>query len=224
LFRSIKFDTKVRQGVGGYFVVWLKLTLLKRSLIPEAMLPDWQAIEYLQAGSPAQQAAYHTLQRHAILPLLQAYTPILVGTFPLNIAIASNDLDIICEVHDFPAFSQLVAQHFGHCPAYTTRQIQVGGVASLVISFRLDEMEVEVFGQPLASKQQNGYRHLVVEARLLALGGAAFKQAVIDLKTQGLKTEPAFATLLALPGDAYQALLHLESATDAELASLLPQC
>jgi hypothetical protein len=188
------------------------------------MLPDWQAIEYLQAGSLAQQAAYYTLQRHAILPLLQAYTPILVGTFPLDIAIASSDLDIICEVHDFPAFSQLVGRHFGHCPVYTARQIEVGGVASLLISFRLDEVEVEVFGQPLAPEQQNGYRHLVVEARLLALGGAAFKKAVIDLKTQGLKTEPAFATLLALLGDAYQALLHLESATDAELASLLPQC
>jgi hypothetical protein len=188
------------------------------------MLPYWQDIHYLQAGSPAQQAAYHTLQRHAILPLLQAYAPVLVGTFPLDIAIASSDLDIICEVHDFLAFSQLVARHFGHCPAYTTRQIQVGGVASFVISFLLDELEVELFGQPLAPERQNGYRHLVVEARLLALGGAAFKKAVIGLKTQGLKTEPAFATLLALPGDAYQALLHLESKTDAELACLLPPC
>jgi hypothetical protein len=186
------------------------------------MLPHWQDIGYLQAGSPAQQAAYHTLQRHAVLPIMQAYKPILVGTFPLDITVAGSDLDIICEVHDFPAFGQLVAQHFGHCPAYATRQLQLGGLASLVISFQLNGMEVELFGQPLAPEQQNGYRHLVVEARLLALGGAAFKEQVINLKTQGLKTEPAFATLLNLPGDAYQALLRLESLSEQELASLLP--
>jgi hypothetical protein len=188
------------------------------------MLPDWQAIEYLQAGSTAQQAAYYTLQRHAILPLLQAYKPVLVGTFPLDIAIASSDLDIICEVYDFLAFGQLIAQHFGNCPAYASRQLQLGGLPSLVISFCLDEMEIELFGQPLAPEQQNGYRHLVIEARLLALGGPVFKENIIRLKTQGLKTEPSFATLLALPGDAYQALLRLESVTDAELASLLPPC
>jgi hypothetical protein len=186
------------------------------------MLPHWQDIGYLQAGSPAQQGAYRTLQRHAILQLLQAYKPILVGTFPLDIAVAGSDLDIICEVHDFQAFGELVAQHFGHCPAYTSRQLSLGGLASLVISFQLDGMEVEVFGQPLATEQQNGYRHLVVEARLLAAGGAAFKKKIIALKTQGLKTEPAFAALLGLPGDAYQALLSLESLSESALASRLP--
>jgi hypothetical protein len=186
------------------------------------MLPNWQDIHYLQAGSPAQQAAYHTLQRHAILPFLEAFKPILVGTFPLDIAIASSDLDIICEVHDFQEFGQLVAQQYGHCPAYTSRQLELGGLASLVISFQLDGMEVELFGQPLAPEQQNGYRHLVIEARLLTIGGPVFKENIIRLKIQGLKTEPAFAALLVLPGDAYHALLRLESATDAELARLLP--
>ena len=188
------------------------------------MLPHWQDIGYLLAGSLAQQAAYRTLQRHAILPLLHAYKPILVGTFPLDIAIASSDLDIICEVHNFLAFSQLAAQHFEHCPGYAARHVQLGSLASLVISFQLDGMEVEVFGQPLATEQQNGYRHMVVEARLLAIGGPVFKENIIHLKTQGLKTEPAFAALLSLSGDAYQALLRLELATDAELASLLPPC
>ena len=188
------------------------------------MLPHWQNIGYLQAGSSRQQAAYRILQRYALLPLLHAYKPILVGTFPLDIVIASSDLDIICEVHDFQAFGQLVAQHFGHCPAYATRHLQLGGLASLVISFQLDEMEVEVFGQPLATEQQNGYQHMVVEARLLAASGPVFKENIVRLKTQGLKTEPAFAALLGLPGDAYQALLRLESATDAALASLLPPC
>jgi hypothetical protein len=187
------------------------------------MLSAWAAIQYLQAGSPAQQAAYLVLQRHAVLHKLQAYSPCLVGTFPLDITVAGSDLDIICEVHDFGQFSQLVGQHFSWCPAYAARWLQLNGIPSLVISFYLDEFEIEVFGQPLPPAQQAGYRHLVVEARLLAVGGPALREKVIRLKTNGLKTEPAFATLLSLPGDPYQALLDLAPCSDQALLHLIAQ-
>jgi hypothetical protein len=183
----------------------------------------WVPIQYLQEGSPTQQAAYTVLQRHAVLPSLRAYNPCLVGTFPLDITVAGSDLDIICEVHDFVAFSQLVRQLFSHCSAYKAQRLQVGGVPSLVSSFYLDEFAVEVFGQPLPIEQQAGYRHMLVEARLLAVGGTTLRDKVISLKTSGLKTEPAFATLLALPGNPYQALLTLESCSDEELLRLVQQ-
>jgi hypothetical protein len=188
-----------------------------------SVLPDWKDIRYLRAGSPAQQAAYAALQQHAVLAALQGYAPILAGTFPLDIAVAGSDLDILCEVHDFDEFNQFVGQHFSQCPAYTVQRLQIGGVPSLVISFYLDEVEVELFGQALPAEQQAGYRHLVVEARLLALGGPALHQEIIRLKNSGLKTEPAFATLLALPGDPYQALLDLETCSDQQLLRLVQQ-
>jgi hypothetical protein len=71
--------------------------------------------------------------------------------------------------------------------------------------------------------QQHGYRHMVVEARLLAASGPRLKERVIQEKTLGLKTEPAFAKLLALPGDAYQALLALETADAQQLRALVQQ-
>ena len=37
-----------------------------------------------------------------------------------------------------------------------------------------------------------------------------FRRQIIDLKKQGLKTEPAFAKLLALTGDPYVELLSFE--------------
>ncbi|RZK25397.1 MAG: DUF4269 domain-containing protein, partial [Hymenobacter sp.] len=77
--------------------------------------------------------------------------------------------------------------------------------------------------QPLPTKQQHGYRHLVVEARLLAAGGTTLQEKVRDLKAQGVKTEPAFAKLLALPDDPYQALLNLETYSDQELRQLVGQ-
>lgn len=187
------------------------------------MFPNWKDIRYLQAGSPAQQAAHATLQQHAVLAALQGYDPILIGTFPLDIAVTGSDLDIICEVHDCAEFSRRVSQHFSHCPAYAFRQTRRGQPRSWVASFYLGAFEIELFGQSLPTEQQHGYRHLVVEARLLAAGGAALRQKVTQLKAQGMKTEPAFAQLLALPGDPYQALLTLETYSAPQLRRLVEQ-
>jgi len=60
-----------------------------------------------------------------------------------------------------------------------------------------------------------------VERRLLAMGGERFRAAVMRQRHQGAKTEPAFAAVLALPGDPYQAMLDLEAQPDAVLAALL---
>jgi hypothetical protein len=69
--------------------------------------------------------------------------------------------------------------------------------------------------------RQNGFRHLLVEAAVLAAGGEQWRRAVRRLKQQGLKTEPAFANLLRLSGDPYVALLELEGKTVAELQNYL---
>ncbi|MDQ0047454.1 hypothetical protein J2T18_001737 [Paenibacillus polymyxa] len=45
--------------------------------------------------------------------------------------------------------------------------------------------------------------------------------SIIQLKILGVKTESAFAKLLGLDGDAYEALLKLEDWTDEELRRLL---
>jgi hypothetical protein len=183
------------------------------------MLPDWKDITYLQHGSAAQQQAFRLLQRYELLPRLRAYDPVLVGTFPLDVAVPGSDLDIICEVTEAAAFRLALAE-FAAYPGYTVRQAQTVEPA-LVASFELEGLAVEVFGQGLPTAQQNGYRHLVVEARLLAVGGASLKQQVLALKASGVKTEPAFAQLLGLPGNPYQALLALEACEDAALAEMV---
>ena len=182
---------------------------------------DWKDIRYLEAGSLPQQLAYRLLRQAAILPRLHAYDPILVGTFPLDITVPGSDLDIICAVYDFAAFLRATA-YFSALPAYAVRPLALqGGVPAQVVSFILEGVEVEIFGQPIATEQQNGYRHMVVEARLLEAGGSALKQQVIACKASGLKTEPAFAQLLSLPGNPYQALLALEDCDAAALQTLI---
>lgn len=65
-------------------------------------------------------------------------------------------------------------------------------------------------------------RHFYIERRLLTLE-PRLRAIVTDLKRTGVKTEPAFAQVLALKGDPYEALLPLELISDLELRALLLQ-
>ncbi|RZK48240.1 MAG: DUF4269 domain-containing protein [Hymenobacter sp.] len=190
-----------------------------------ATQPPWKDPRYLAVGTPRQRRTYALLASLGILTTLRAFDPVVVGTIPLDIDLPSSDIDIICEVApaDMPAFEQLLRTHFGHRPAF-----RAGGAASasgpaLVSSFRYLEAELEVFGQALPTAQQYAFRHLVVEHAVLRAGGAAWRAAVRHLKARGLKTEPAFAALLYLPGNPYEAVLALENLAPAALAARLAQ-
>lgn len=183
------------------------------------MLPDWHDLTYLRHGSAPQRRAFAVLRRHALLGYLRAFDPVLVGTFPLDLTVPGSDLDIICEVSDWAAFRQALGG-FAAFPGYAVRPAGTCPPA-VVAAFEVDGLAVEVFGQALPTARQNGYRHLVVEARLLVLGGAALRQRVLALKASGVKTEPAFAQVLGLPGDPYQALLELEACDEDALVALV---
>jgi hypothetical protein len=70
-------------------------------------------------------------------------------------------------------------------------------------------------------EKQRGWRHFAVERRLLTLGGADLTVAMLALRQQGMKTEPAFAAALRLRGDPYLALLDLDEQDDETLVSVL---
>ena len=54
---------------------------------------------------------------------------------------------------------------------------------------------------------------------MLRFGGQQLREEIRALKRQGVKTEPAVAQLLGLPGDPYQAVLDLASLSDPEVAN-----
>ncbi|MNN88477.1 hypothetical protein D3C81_2061670 [compost metagenome] len=100
---------------------------------------------------------------------------------------------------------------------------EVGGIERCKVNSRCEGWPVELFAQPVPTRSQNGYRHMMVEARLLKLFGESFKRSVIELKQNGVKTEPAFARLLNLEGDPYSQLLDLENWSDDALLNLLKE-
>ncbi|KUG08498.1 DUF4269 domain-containing protein [Solirubrum puertoriconensis] len=184
---------------------------------------NWHDHRYLATGSPRQQQAYAVLLQLGVWHTLRAYSPVLAGTIPLGIDTPTSDLDVICEVPDNeqPRFAALLHRAYAHLAGYSLRHKSVRGQSSVVCGFEFGGFAVEVFGQGRPVRQQYAYRHLIVEHALLQAGGAAWLEAVRALKLQGLKTEPAFAQLLQLPGDPYEALLTLEGKSSEELATYL---
>lgn len=148
-----------------------------------------------------------------LLKSLAEFRPLIAGTFPLGIHTDSSDLDVLCEVHDFAHFTSVARQEFGHLHGFE--------VHAPTIRFTWHGTQVELFGQAMSVFEQHAFRHLIVEGRLLRLGGEALRERVLALKRAGVKTEPAFARVLRLPGDAYEALLALESASDERLRALI---
>jgi hypothetical protein len=170
---------------------------------------DFLDITYLKFGNKKQQKVYRLLVKNKIMEKLSIYTPIFVGTIPINIDIETSDIDIICYVRDKSQFIEALVSYFQNMKGFKVTNNTVFN--STKANFYIDDFEFEIFGQDLESFQQNAYQHMIIEQRLLIEKGEKFRQEIIKLKRQGLKTEPAFAKLLGLDGNPYKELLKLKS-------------
>ncbi|MDR6195291.1 DUF4269 domain-containing protein [Siphonobacter sp. SORGH_AS_0500] len=171
---------------------------------------NFETIEYLKSGNNRQKKAYQVLSTYQIFEKLSAYDPLLVGTIPLAIDIENSDLDVICCFTEQQEFRETVTRLFQSEKDFKIWDNNRLESEAVVASFRIDSFELEVFGQHIPTRQQLGYRHMIIEYKILHERGEDFRQEIITLKKQGIKTEPAFAKLLALEGNPYQELLKFE--------------
>jgi hypothetical protein len=168
---------------------------------------DFLDISYLKFGNKKQQTVYQVLAKYKIMEKLSTYTPIFVGTIPLGIDIENSDIDIICYVRDKNQFSEDLVSYFQNLKGFKVTKNTAFN--SIVANFYIQHFEFEIFGQDLQSLQQNAYQHMIIEHKILVEEGEKFRQEIIRLKRQGLKTEPAFAKWLGLEGNPYEELLKL---------------
>ncbi|QHT61924.1 DUF4269 domain-containing protein [Paenibacillus lycopersici] len=181
---------------------------------------DWTNLSYLQRGSAVQAEVFALLTKHRVMDKLAAYDPVLVGTVPIGIETPASDLDVICRYADAERFESEVTERFGREIGFGCHRSGTGGSEYITANFMLERWPVEIYGARLPVREQNGYRHMVVEARLLALLGEAFRERIVRLKYEGVKTEPAFVRVLGIDGDPYEALLAIESWSDELLQAL----
>lgn len=164
---------------------------------------------------------YHdAVAQSGIMDRLQSLDPHLAGTPPLGLALATSDIDILCHAPDLDGASLLIwgaLSSLDHFCIYQWRE----GERPLICTFSAFGWPFEIYVAPTLVEDQAGWRHFKVEERLLALGGDGLRKAVMRHREAGLKTEPAFALALGLPGDPYEAMLELADRPDADLASLI---
>ena len=181
-------------------------------------LRRWHDIGYLLQGSEAQRRAYRILTDRQILDHLEPYDAVLAGTFPLDLAVAGSDLDILCEVHAHSLFAVHVEHCFGKQNGFQLENTGRVGSQATIVNFVVDSLPVQLFGEQTPVAEQAAYLHMDVEYRLLELGGMKARERILELKKAGIKTEPAFAAWLGLDGDPYAALLELASFSDEGLS------
>lgn len=158
---------------------------------------DFTAIDYLKEGNERQKRAVEVLLKYEIIEKLSKYSPLLAGTIPIEIDVEESDLDIICEVEDKDEFERFLIQSFKNFNL-RIEKLDINNEESLVCNFELEEFPIEIFGQKKPVTEQNAYRHMIAEYRILQEKGEEFKQKIIELKKKGIKTEPAFGMLMGL--------------------------
>lgn len=178
---------------------------------------DLHNLAYLAEGTPRQRDALRVIRELRIWEVLAAYTPGLAGTVPLGIDNPQSDLDVICEAHDFEAVERDIGR------LWEPRDINifrdgVRGVETVLAGFMHDSgWWIELFAQPVPVARQRACLHLLVEERLLEIGGKPARDAIRQLKCQGVHTEPAFTAYFGIVGDPYEELARLAGADDEEL-------
>jgi len=173
-------------------------------------LTDFLNIDYLKIGTSTQKKAFEVLNENLILQKLSEFKPILIGTIPININIASSDLDIACYWKSKADFIETITKNFSKEKEFQIQERKISGLNSIVANFLIANFKIEIFGQNIPVQEQFGFRHMIIEAKILEEKGEDFRQKIIELKKQGIKTEPAFAQLLDLKGNPYEALLNLK--------------
>lgn len=180
---------------------------------------DFLNLDYLQHGTPRQSLSWEDLQTLDVMRTLMPYQPVLAGTIPIGIDVPGSDLDIICFVAT-ESFDEICQGSFhrlfglrGHCRADSSMHHQEGE-PYILAQFQGPHFAVEIFGQAIPVAQQNAYRHMVIEHRLLQERSDDFRKQIIALKESGSKTVLAFAQALRLPGDPYDALLTLKAGSE----------
>ncbi len=150
------------------------------------------------------QPVFTALKESKILEILQAYSPLVVGTFPLELATPESDIDIIIQID--PRESENLKAALAH---YHDVHFSVTDF-TLSAQFEWNQVKFEVYGEIKPVFEQNGFLHFNIEERLLKYRTPEWRSALQALRNKGLKTEPAFAQLLNLSGDPFEALLKLQ--------------
>jgi len=183
----------------------------------KSKIPDPLSLASLEEGNKRQRFCSNLLKKIKLFDKLREYNPLLAGTIPINIDLPESDLDIICEVYDFALFRQKIHHYFSDYDSFSD---YTGGSINYVAQFNIQNQAIEIYAESNPTHLQYAYIHMQIESKILNLLGETFRKQIIQLKTDGLKTEPAFGKLLGLQ-EPYSELIALAEMSNNKLKDFL---
>ncbi|MCL6217606.1 DUF4269 domain-containing protein [Zunongwangia sp. M21534] len=159
---------------------------------------DFKNLDYLKHGSTIQQLAYHELSVLKIMWVLDEFHPVLTGTIPLDIAISSSDLDISCTVKNHDEFKQKLFKNYAEQSDFSFKTTSRFGETASICCFEGEHFKIEIFGQHLEVTQQNAYRHMIIDHKILKENDNNFSREIIKLKREGLKNRACFRKIASI--------------------------
>lgn len=178
-------------------------------------------ISYLKLGSDRPRAAYLTLTELDLFSVLAEFDPVLAGTFPLGLESEDSDLDLVCHAPDLDELATVMFQVYGGYDDFSVERTADDGSPALVCHFRYHEFRIGVLGRPSPSREQDVYRHLVAEARLLRMAGPSAADGIRRLKAEGFETVMAFGEYFRLGDQPNRTLLELADAPAEDLEEII---
>jgi len=197
------------------------LTPASASDLPSLALAEYRPLFHRAVAIRPERRSYEeAVAESGVMEELAQFDPHIAGTPPLGLDLPDSDIDIVCFAPEAHAFTEAVWRAFSGVSGFTVKQL-MRSPRPVVGSFEVADWRIELYGEAIPVEHQRGWRHFIVERRLLALGGEDLMAAILALRQQGMKTEPAFGTALKLRGDPYLALLDLSEQDDATLVAVL---
>lgn len=145
----------------------------------------------------------------------------ITGTHPIGTALSTADIDIVVSYSPQDQVKLLEwIQSFQEKVQNPRLQIQND---VMIFRFIYDQLLYEFYMSPEPLFQQNAYRHMNIEMRLLKIFGSSLREKVMISKNSGANTEYAFLHSLGIKTsmtDAFQDIYQLESWSDLKISSL----
>ncbi len=144
--------------------------------------------------------------------------PFIAGSIPLAIDVSGSEIDFLVSYQNGFDFKSKCTELFGGLPGFEMSQGHANGADYSLCRFNHHEIPFQIFSSVGSTYSQNGFLHFQIEEKLLKYGAINWHNDIINLKSSGLKTEPAFAKLINQDAvDPYLYLLELQKKSIRQL-------
>ncbi len=116
---------------------------------------------------------YQRVQSDGVMDVLSPYSPIVVGTYPLEIAGPDDPVEIVCRAVDLPAFARTIERSHGDREGFAVYGGSLDDEDAVFAEFTVDGLPIEISAQSEHVHQRLGRATLGIDHVLTESGELA---------------------------------------------------